>query len=42
MTEVLPNWNLKDFYESIDDERIQADLKQFEQFAKKFSIKIQK
>ena len=39
MTEVLPNWNLKDFYESIDDERIQADLKQFEQFAKNFQLK---
>ncbi len=39
MTEVLPNWNLKDFYESIDDERIQADLKQFEEFAKNFQLK---
>ena len=39
MTEVLPNWNLKDFYDSIDDERIQADLKQFEEFAKKFQLK---
>ena len=39
MTEVLPNWNLKDFYDSIDDERIQADLKQFEEFAKNFQLK---
>jgi len=39
MTEILPNWNLKDFYDSIDDNLIQSDLNQFEKFAKNFQQK---
>ena len=39
MTEILPNWNLKDFYDSIDDKLIQSDLNQFEKFAKNFQQK---
>jgi hypothetical protein len=29
MTEVLPNWNLKDFYLSIEDKQIDKDLELF-------------
>ena len=36
MTEVLPNWNLKDFYLSIEDKQIDKDLELFKQFYNKF------
>ena len=39
MTEVLPNWNLKDFYLSIDDKQIDKDLELFKQFTINFSEK---
>ena len=39
MTEVLPNWNLKDFYLSIDDKQIDKDLELFKQFTINFSKK---
>ena len=29
MSETLPNWNLKDFYLSIDDKQIENDLELF-------------
>jgi len=42
----IPNWNLSDFYSSISDKKIAADLKKIESdaknFAKKFSGKIAK
>ena len=39
MTEVLPNWNLKDFYLSIEDKQIDKDLELFKQFTINFSEK---
>ena len=39
MTEVLPNWNLKDFYLSIDDKQIDKDLELFKKFTINFSEK---
>ena len=39
MTEVLPNWNLKDFYLSIEDKQINKDLELFKQFTINFSEK---
>ena len=39
MTETLPNWNLKDFYLSIDDKQIEKDLELFKNFTLNFSNK---
>ena len=39
MTEALPNWNLEDFYLSIDDKQIDKDLDLFKQFTINFSEK---
>jgi hypothetical protein len=36
MTEVLPNWNLKDFYLSIEDKQIDKDLELFQTIYNKF------
>jgi len=37
MSETLPNWNLKDFYLSIDDKQIEKDLELFKNFTLNFS-----
>ena len=37
MSETLPNWNLKDFYLSIDDKQIEKDLELFKNFALNFN-----
>ena len=39
MSETLPNWNLKDFYLSIDDKQIEKDLELFKNFTLNFSNK---
>ena len=39
MSETLPNWNLKDFYLSIDDKQIENDLELFKNFTLNFSNK---
>ena len=39
MTEKLPNWNLGDFYSSINDEGIDLDLKKYRNFSKSFNKK---
>ena len=39
MSETLPNWNLKDFYLSIDDRQIEKDLELFKNFTLNFSNK---
>ena len=39
MSETLPNWNLKDFYLSIDDKQIEKDLDLFKNFTLNFSNK---
>ena len=39
MSETLPNWNLKDFYLSIDDKQIEKDLELFKKFTLNFSNK---
>ena len=39
MIEKLPNWNLGDFYSSINDEQIDLDLEKFRKFSKSFNKK---
>ena len=39
MTEILPNWNLKDFYSSYEDLQIEKDINLFKQFVSSFSKK---
>ena len=39
MTEKLPNWNLGDFYSSINDEGIDLDLEKYRNFSKSFNKK---
>ena len=39
MSKTLPNWNLKDFYLSIDDKQIENDLELFKNFTLNFSNK---
>ena len=39
MSETLPNWNLNDFYLSIDDKQIEKDLELFKNFTLNFSNK---
>ena len=39
MTEILPNWNLKDFYLSIEDSQIDKDLSLFKNFVTSFNKK---
>ena len=39
MSETLPNWNLKDFYLSIDDKQIEKDLELFKNFTLNFNNK---
>ena len=39
MTEKLPNWNLGDFYSSINDEEIDLDLEKYRNFSKSFNKK---
>ena len=39
MTEKLPNWNLKDFYNSYEDLQIQKDINIFKNFVASFSKK---
>ena len=39
MTEKLPNWNLKDFYNSYEDPQIQKDINTFKDFVSSFSKK---
>lgn len=39
MSETLPNWNLKDFYLSINDKQIEKDLELFKNFTLNFSNK---
>ncbi|MDA9605153.1 M3 family oligoendopeptidase [Alphaproteobacteria bacterium] len=39
MTEKLPNWNLKDFYNSYEDPQIQKDINTFKDFVTSFSKK---
>ena len=39
MTEILPNWNLKDFYSSYEDPQIEKDINLFKQFVSSFSKK---
>ena len=39
MTEKLPNWNLNDFYSSIEDEQINHDLNNFKKFTINFKKK---
>ena len=39
MIEKLPNWNLGDFYSSINDEQIDLDIEKFRKFSKSFNQK---
>ena len=39
MTEILPNWNLKDFYSYYEDPQIEKDINLFKQFVSSFSKK---
>ena len=36
MTEILPNWNLKDFYSSYEDLQIEKDINLFKKIVNSF------